>query len=131
MLALVREFTKGTMSDGIRTAAYLAPSDGRANCATMCYMTESARAGVRELRQNASKLLERVEAGETIEITNHGRVVARLVPVDMAYPRPFAVLVSEGLIHGADGRPWEIEPLDAPPGTPSNADLLAEQRADR
>jgi len=97
----------------------------------MCYMTEPARAGVRELRQNASKLLERVEAGESIEITNHGRVVARLVPVDMAYPRSFAVLVSEGLIHGSGGRPWEIEPLDAPPGTPSNADLLAEQRADR
>jgi prevent-host-death family protein len=94
-------------------------------------MSEPARAGVRELRQNASKLLERVEAGESIEITNHGRVVARLVPVDIAYPRPFAVLVSEGLIHGSGGRPWEVEPIEAPPGTPSNAELLEEQRADR
>lgn len=94
-------------------------------------MTEPGRAGVRELRQNASKLLERVEAGESIEITNHGRVVARLVPVDIAYPRPFAVLVSEGLIHRGTGDLGVIEPLEAPPGTPSNADLLEEQRADR
>jgi len=97
----------------------------------MCYMADPARAGVRELRQNASKLLDRVAAGESIEITNHGRVVARLVPVDHVYPKPFAVLLAEGLIHGAGGRPWEVEPLEAPPGTPSNAQILEEQRADR
>lgn len=37
--------------------------------------------GVRELKANTSDVLRRVEHGETIEITNHGRVVARLVPV--------------------------------------------------
>lgn len=37
--------------------------------------------GVRELRQNASKYLEDVAAGESIEITDRGRPVARLVPV--------------------------------------------------
>jgi prevent-host-death family protein len=36
--------------------------------------------GVRELRQNASRFLGRVEAGETIEVTDRGRPVARLVP---------------------------------------------------
>jgi prevent-host-death family protein len=39
------------------------------------------RIGVRELRQNASKYLEDVESGESIEITDRGRPVARLVPV--------------------------------------------------
>jgi prevent-host-death family protein len=39
------------------------------------------RIGVRELRQNASKYLARVRAGETIEVTDRGRAVARLVPV--------------------------------------------------
>jgi prevent-host-death family protein len=38
--------------------------------------------GVRELRQNASRYLAQVaERREPIEITDHGRPVARLVPV--------------------------------------------------
>lgn len=37
--------------------------------------------GLRELRQNASDLVIRAEAGEEIEITVAGRPAARLVPV--------------------------------------------------
>jgi prevent-host-death family protein len=39
------------------------------------------RIGVRELNQNTSQVLARVSGGETIEITDRGRPVARLVPV--------------------------------------------------
>lgn len=42
------------------------------------------RIGVRELRQHASRYLDRVKAGETVEVTERGRLVARLVPVDEA-----------------------------------------------
>jgi prevent-host-death family protein len=42
--------------------------------------------GVRELKQQTSQVLRRVrERGEEIEVTLHGRVVARLVPA--AAPR--------------------------------------------
>lgn len=34
----------------------------------------------RELRNNSAAVLRRVQAGETIEVTNHGEVVAVLVP---------------------------------------------------
>jgi prevent-host-death family protein len=37
--------------------------------------------GLRELRQDASALVRRVEGGEEIEITVAGRLAARLVPV--------------------------------------------------
>jgi prevent-host-death family protein len=37
-------------------------------------------AGIRELRQNLSRYLERVKAGETIEVTERGKIVAALVP---------------------------------------------------
>jgi prevent-host-death family protein len=37
--------------------------------------------GVRELRQNLSKYLDRVKAGEDLVVTEHGREVARLVPI--------------------------------------------------
>lgn len=40
----------------------------------------SARAGIRELRQYLSRYIDRVKNGETIEVTERGKVVAALVP---------------------------------------------------
>ncbi len=39
------------------------------------------RVGVRELRQNLSVYLRRVKEGVTLEVTEHGRPVARLAPL--------------------------------------------------
>ncbi len=36
---------------------------------------------MRELNQNTSQVLARVSGGETVEITDRGRLIARLVPV--------------------------------------------------
>ncbi len=36
--------------------------------------------GIRELKDNLSRYIRRIEAGECIAITAHGRVVAELVP---------------------------------------------------
>lgn len=44
----------------------------------MCYMATISH---REMRNNSAEVLRRVEAGETITVTNHGRAVARLSPV--------------------------------------------------
>lgn len=38
----------------------------------------------RELRNNSSAVLRDVQAGESIQVTNHGEVVAILVPPDRA-----------------------------------------------
>ena len=43
--------------------------------------------GLRELKQNPSAVVARVEAGETIEITVQGRPAARLVPLASAVQR--------------------------------------------
>jgi len=45
-----------------------------------------ARIGIRELRQRASEYLRRVEAGETIEVTDRGRPIALLTPIPKAPP---------------------------------------------
>jgi prevent-host-death family protein len=45
-----------------------------------------ASVGIRELRQRASELLRRVEAGETIEITDRGRPVAVISPLPEGGP---------------------------------------------
>lgn len=36
--------------------------------------------GIRELKDQTSELIRRVEQGEHVAVTNHGRVVARIVP---------------------------------------------------
>ena len=53
--------------------------------------------GIRELRQNASRYLARVEAGEELAVTNKGRVVARLVPVSRS-ERSREVLIEAGVL---------------------------------
>lgn len=40
----------------------------------------------RELRNNSSRILEEVHQGETIHITNHGVIVATLVPQQRERP---------------------------------------------
>lgn len=35
----------------------------------------------REMRNNSAEVLRRVESGEQLTVTNHGRPVARLVPI--------------------------------------------------
>jgi prevent-host-death family protein len=58
------------------------------------------RIGVRELRQHAGRYLARVSSGETFEITDRGRVVARLVPPGIG---AWAHLVASGKVTLADG----------------------------
>ncbi|MFI5839496.1 type II toxin-antitoxin system Phd/YefM family antitoxin [Catenuloplanes sp. NPDC051500] len=56
--------------------------------------------GLRELRHNTSEVLARVRHGETIDVTEYGRLVARIVPVGEREPTPaLDRLVEEGRAH--------------------------------
>ena len=57
--------------------------------------------GVRELRQHASRYLQRVAAGESIEVTDRGRPVARLVPIS---GDPWQDLINAGEVEPGSGR---------------------------
>lgn len=48
----------------------------------------------RELRNNSSAVLRDVQAGETIEVTNHGTVVAVLVPPATGSTSPLRVVAA-------------------------------------
>ncbi len=50
-------------------------------------MAKSATVGVHEAKTHLSRLLERVESGEEIEISRRGQVVARLVPATRRRPQ--------------------------------------------
>lgn len=50
--------------------------------------------GAYEAKTNLSRLLEQVEAGETITITRHGREIAQLVPVRAKAAHPGEVIAA-------------------------------------
>lgn len=58
--------------------------------------------GVRELRDGLSRHLALVREGHTITVTDHGRPVARIVPVDV--PTKLEQLVSQGKVTPAATR---------------------------
>ncbi len=86
-----------------------------------------ARVGIRELRQRASELLRRVEAGETIEVTDRGRPVAVLAPMPDA--GPLEQLRAAGEVTPATGSLSDLpEPLPVPAGKESPSAILARLR---
>lgn len=80
----------------------------------------------RELRNNSSKILAEVQAGETIHITNHGTVVATLIPPAVELP-PLRIHPAR---NPGGWRDFEI-PATAPEGAESWQDILDDLRGDR
>ena len=85
--------------------------------------------GIRELRQRASELLRRVEAGETIEITDRGRPVAVLAPLPNQGPTERLRATGDLESAGADLRDLP-EPLPLPPGQQPPSKVLERLRQD-
>jgi prevent-host-death family protein len=101
----------------------------------MCVMSERdakpARVGVRELRQNLSVYLDRVKAGETLEVTEHGQPVAQLGPRP---PKPMSILdqlIAEGKATPAKGDHRLLRPPPPPPAGydgPTLSEILQQMR---
>ena len=80
--------------------------------------------GVRELRDQLSRHLAEVRQGHTVTVTDHGRPIARIVPV--AGPTKLEQLRSEGRIQRAQSRK---QPAPVPLTTTGTvSDLVGEQR---
>jgi prevent-host-death family protein len=100
----------------------------------MCYMSETdarpARVGVRELRQNLSVYLDRVKAGETLEVTEHGQPVARLAPNPPTKLSLLDQMIAEGRVTPAtvDHRLLPPPPPDPTPGAPTLSEILQAMR---
>lgn len=63
-----------------------------------------AKAGLRELRQNASDLVRRAEHGETVTVTVSGREVAQLGPLQRTPWRTWKDIV--GVFEGPSDGDW-------------------------
>jgi prevent-host-death family protein len=86
------------------------------------------RIGVHELRQNASRYLERVVLGEVFEITDRGPAVARLVPVSAD---PWVDLIASGKVTPADDRSNITDEGPADYGIRASATLAAMRANER
>jgi antitoxin (DNA-binding transcriptional repressor) of toxin-antitoxin stability system len=83
--------------------------------------------GVRELQQHASAALRRVERGETIGVTDRGRLVAILAPPSSATGA--GALMAAGRVQPATRSPEALpEPVAA---LRSSAEVLDELRDER
>ena len=71
----------------------------------MCYHGFMSVVGLRELRQQASELVRRAEAGEEVTITVSGRPSARLVSIAPRAWRTFAEIAD--LFRGPADPEWE------------------------
>ena len=88
------------------------------------------RIGIRELRQHASVYVDLAEKGQTVDITNRGRLVARLVPAKEP-ESPLERLIAAGIIEPAEdpGNLLDMDPLPPlPPGKPTATEILLQMR---
>ena len=80
--------------------------------------------GVRELRNNLSRYLDRVRGGEEVVVTERGRAIARVLPIGSE--RALDRLIADGVVTPARRTK---EPAGKPLKTKGIvSDLLAEQR---
>jgi prevent-host-death family protein len=80
--------------------------------------------GIKELRDNLSRHLASVQDGRTVTITDHGRPIARLVPIEQ--PTRLERLISEGRVTKApESKRLAPDPL---PAAHTVSDLVRDQR---
>jgi prevent-host-death family protein len=91
------------------------------------------RIGVRELRQNASRYLALVKAGETVEVTERGELVALLAPPEASRSTRDRLVAAGSLVPATSpsGRLRSPRPVPVAPGEPSNQELLEASREER
>ena len=80
--------------------------------------------GVRELRDNLSRYLDRVQDGEEVVVTDRGRAIARVLPINGE--RMLDRLVREGRVAPAKNR-TRHRPTPVKTSGPVS-DLITEQR---
>jgi prevent-host-death family protein len=91
--------------------------------------------GLRELRHHTSEVIARVRRGETIEVTEHGTPVARLVPYERPErPAVLARLEAQGRLRLAKNPgyvPQRLHPVTGSDPSPLTSALLEDREIER
>jgi prevent-host-death family protein len=87
---------------------------------------EKATVGIRELKDKVSTIIDRVEDGESITVTKHGRPVARIVSATT--PPHLAALVANGTVRPSEGPRYLPNPTKLRGSGKSATDYVSEGR---
>jgi len=91
----------------------------------MSYTARMKKVGMRELNQHSSRVIDLVKNGETVEITERGRPVARVVPLT-----PDADALAKLVRDGRAVAPSRVSgPIPIPPTFGNPADSAAAEIA--
>ncbi|MBN1641378.1 MAG: type II toxin-antitoxin system prevent-host-death family antitoxin [Anaerolineae bacterium] len=86
-------------------------------------------AGIRELKAHLSKYLRRVQAGETVIITDRGQPVGRIVPVTQTLETRLQAMAQAGLILWSGNKLTPMAPVARVRGERTVAEILIADRA--
>jgi prevent-host-death family protein len=87
---------------------------------------EKTTVGIRELKDKASAIIDRVEDGEAITVTKNGRPVARIVSA--ATPPHLAALIADGRVRPGEGARYLPKPTKLRGSGKSASDYVSEGR---
>jgi prevent-host-death family protein len=86
------------------------------------------RVGVRDLKARLSKYLRQVSQGQTVIITDHGRPVGRLSPIDQPLDERLKSLQDAGLVTWNGQKLKSVTPAAVNNSDRQVSDLLVEMR---
>ncbi|OGO13167.1 MAG: hypothetical protein A2030_06500 [Chloroflexi bacterium RBG_19FT_COMBO_50_10] len=86
------------------------------------------RVGVRDLKARLSKYLRQVRQGQTVIITDHGRPVGRLSPVDQPLDERLKSLQDAGLVAWNGQKLKYVIPVAINRGERQVSEILVEMR---
>jgi prevent-host-death family protein len=86
------------------------------------------RVGVRDLKARLSKYLRQVSQGQTVIITDHGRPVGRLSPIDQPLDERLKALQDAGLVAWNGLKLKPVTPAATNRGKQQVSDILVEMR---
>lgn len=87
----------------------------------------SKEVGIRELKNDISRIIERVEAGETITVTRRGEPVARLMSAKI--PAKLAAMIADGTVRPpSNGKPFIPKPVKLIGPGPTASEYVSEGR---
>src|SRR5262245_26391754 len=85
--------------------------------------------GVRELKAHLSRCLRRVRAGERLIVTDRGRAIATLAPVERVAALDWAhAMGAEGRARWSGGKPAGLQPGTPSRGRPASQMVLEDRR---
>ena len=87
-----------------------------------------AQVGIRELKTHLSKYLQQVKAGQTLVITERGKLIGRIVPVEQSLETRLQAMRDAGLLAWSGNKLQPVEPIAKTLGEKTLADLLLEDR---